>query len=242
MASQRILFQNIARCTGADGSPARYVLETHRHFTPGRHKSAVIPKILKMVDEESPDVCVFVEVDRDSPLVKAMQERYPYSALPTKYRPGQPVRKLPYFDKQCHAIFSKTPFKDTNHYFPRGFKRLLVELQFEDGLKLFVSHFSLRRPVRRRQFSTLAEIAGSHTRTIICGDFNTFAGPVELDPLLKKTGLKLANLPTDLTFPTYAPRQALDLFLHSPDIQLEEFRVLRDVRFSDHLPIAFTFA
>ena len=74
-------------------------------------------------------------------------------------------------------------------------------------------------------------------QVIICGDFNVFKGLSELDHLVAGGNLKIINGPNDKTFPSYKPKNVLDIFICSKNIDVAELRVLTDVKISDHLPV-----
>jgi len=59
--------------------------------------------------------------------------------------------------------------------------------------------------------------------------------------LIYRTGLQNANKEGLPTFPVWQPHRELDFILHSPKIRVENFRVLKKIRLSDHLPIVMDF-
>jgi endonuclease/exonuclease/phosphatase family metal-dependent hydrolase len=100
-----------------------------------------------------------------------------------------------------------------------------------------MTHFSLSKRIRHKQFAELEELIRKRKRVILCGDFNVFSGPEELYHLLGQCNLRIVNQPKDFTFPTCKPRKALDLFLCSHDVRIMDIRVLDTVTASDHLPV-----
>jgi endonuclease/exonuclease/phosphatase family metal-dependent hydrolase len=234
----KILLYNLAYCTGVDGSTHKYISHGLRHFVGSlRRRKTHINDLHTIIEREQPDVCCFVEVDSDSPLIDRLLHKYKYTDISNKYRAGSIFSKAPFYKKKSLCILSKFPFGVQRHYFTHGFKRLLTEAKFHNGFSLFLSHNSLRPWVRKRQFHLISLLAGDGRKKVItCGDYNILAGTHELEPL-RKRGMKLANNPTDFTFPAHRPRKTLDVFLCSDDIRVKRIRALKDVRLSDHLPV-----
>ena len=97
-------------------------------------------------------------------------------------------------------------------------------------------------PSRAAQLADLACLAkNSRKPYLIAGDFNAFAGKVELRDFRADLKLASANHDDLPTFPSRAPRWQLDFILHSPEIRVTHFEVARGVRLSDHLPLICDF-
>ncbi|MDA1208613.1 MAG: hypothetical protein O2904_01105 [bacterium] len=71
---------------------------------------------------------------------------------------------------------------------------------------------------------------------ILTGDFN-ISSLDELDVLTNGSRLRLISNPKQLTFPSCHPRRALDLFLCTPDIEVQDCKVITSLQRSDHLPV-----
>ncbi len=234
----KVLLYNLAYCTGVDGSAKKYVSKGLKFALPMLCKGEDhITALQKMIEREKPDVCCFVEIDSDSPLIDRLLPKYKYSDISNKYRAGSVFSRAPFYKKKSLCILSNMKFSVKRHYFQKGFKRLLTEASFDNGFSVFLSHNSLRRWVRKHQFHLLSLLAGGGRKKVItCGDYNILAGTHELEPFHKE-GMKLANDPKEFTFPTHRPKKTLDVFLHSPDIVVKRIQALKDVRLSDHLPV-----
>ena len=131
--------------------------------------------------------------------------------------------------------------RERTHFLRKGVKRLVMELELEDVV-IFIVHLALGRRTRAAQLADLARLAGNARKPyLIAGDFNAFAGKVELRDFMANLKLASANLSDLPTFPSRAPRWQLDFILHSPAIRVTHFEVARDVRLSDHLPLICDF-
>ena len=82
----------------------------------------------------------------------------------------------------------------------------------------------------------LAELVAGAPRTILMGDLNTTHDSRELRRFHDKCGM-LTPVAAPATFPSWAPRRAIDHILVSPDIVVEKLWTLPHP-VSDHLPIA----
>lgn len=150
--------------------------------------------------------------------------------------------RLPLMRKQANACLSGGPVVyERAHFFRRGVKRLVLELELENVV-IFIVHLGLSRRCRAAQLTDLARLAKQATKPyLIAGDFNAFAGQAELRDFMRFLRLSNANLDNAPTFPSRAPRWQLDFILHSPGIRVTHFEVARGVRFSDHLPLICDF-
>ena len=148
---------------------------------------------------------------------------------------------MPVMKKQGNAFLAKNTIRNERfHYFNRGFKRLVIELEL-DGLTIFLVHLALGFRARHKQLAELYELVknteGPH---IVAGDFNALWGEDEINLFLAATGLVNANLESAPSFPSWAPSRHLDFVLHSPEIRPTRFW-MPDVQLSDHLPLVLDF-
>ena len=163
-----------------------------------------------------------------------------YHHYSVKYGKNSIGRNIPILNKQGNAILTKEKTPDSNfHYFPRGFKKLVIELD-TCGIKLFLVHLALQKSVRRRQLQHLAKLAKSDAPTIIAGDFNTLSGSHELDEFMTELNLVNPNKKNQPTYPAWNPKKQLDYILCSKDIKIKKCKVLK-VKHSDHLPLILDF-
>jgi endonuclease/exonuclease/phosphatase family metal-dependent hydrolase len=106
-------------------------------------------------------------------------------------------------------------------------------------LTLVNVHLALLATVRMKQLRFLAEDLGpARERTIVFGDFNALASSPEVREFCARCGLQAAELSP--TFPSWAPKHAIDLMLYTPDLRLRSARVHPEMA-SDHLPISAHF-
>ena len=150
--------------------------------------------------------------------------------------------RLPLMRKQANACLCGQPvLNQRSHFLRKGVKRLVMEMELED-VSIFIVHLALSRRCREAQLADLARLAQQARKPyLIAGDFNAFAGKVELKEFMKALNLSSANLSDLPTFPSRSPRWQLDFILHSPEIRITHFEVARHIRLSDHLPLICDF-
>ncbi|HLC76216.1 MAG TPA: endonuclease/exonuclease/phosphatase family protein [Candidatus Peribacterales bacterium] len=235
----RILFYNVGYCTGMRGSLADYAMHCLRYvYTPKRVIADVLTMIDRMVDEVQPDLCCFVEVRRVKRFIQRLWE-YPVHTFRNKYGRNSMLGHLPYFRGNLSGYFARKDFPFSAHYLRHGAKKLVYEVRLTEEISLLVAHLSLRRKTRASQLKEIRDIISCRRHVILCGDFNIFNGVDELTDIIVSCRLKIINTLHDLTFPSAHPTRALDLFLCSEDLPIEDLEVL-PVLASDHLPILLT--
>jgi endonuclease/exonuclease/phosphatase family metal-dependent hydrolase len=150
--------------------------------------------------------------------------------------------RLPLMRKQANACISgHSVIRERTHFLRKGVKRLVMELELEEVV-IFIVHLALGRRCREGQLADLAKLAKTARKPyLIAGDFNAFAGKIELQEFMQALHLSSANLANLPTFPSRAPRWQLDFILHSPEIRVTHFEVARHVHLSDHLPLICDF-
>lgn len=210
-------------------------------------------RFIDMIETEQPDVVPLIEIDRGSMrtmtdgqlvhLTRALRARgleY-HGRIYNKYSPESVVAQLPIFRHLGNGVLLKDDLPTTPHYLTTGVKRLVIEVELTTTLTLFIVHLSMTPGTRQDQLTELADLIETTTnRVIIAGDFNLFSGLSELDDLIHQTNL-IIHSPGD-TVPErpidnyLIANRALDLFLCSPSITVNDSRVI-DVQLSDHRPI-----
>ncbi len=236
----KLLIYNIAYGTGSPGSTAGRLLTSHRYlYTKQEH----FDRIVDFISEANPDVIGLLEADSGSfrtgqvhqagKLAKRLNH---FHICDNKYGLTSPGRMIPLLKNQTNAIVTADSNHATQfHYFPRGFKKLIIEITI-NGITLFLVHLSVRKKIRAQQLEFLTTIIPTDRPVIIAGDFNTFGGSSELDNLITACTLynpNAANLPT---YPSWKPKHQLDYLLCSKSLQVSSF-VIPQIEFSDHLPI-----
>ena len=241
----KFLVYNIAYGTGAPRNRLDQVISLPRYLHTGREH---LENVITSIAERAPDVTGLLEVDNGSfrtgycdqaDLIARALHQNVYSAV--KYEPGSLSRKIPILRKQTNIFLSSEKrLPCAFHYLSAGMKRLALEIQV-NGVRFFLLHLSLRRPVRERQLRHLFELLkGVRTPFLIGGDFNAFAGRGELESFMAGLGLRSANERDLPTFPSWRPEKQLDYILYSDGISPVRFEVGRE-RASDHLPVLFEF-
>lgn len=238
----RLLLYNIRYCTGTGGC-------FHLPWS-GYIKSTTenLKNITAFVKSRRPDIVGLIEVDAGSfrsskqnqaeIIAEALGHYHIYES---KYPELSLARLVPVMNKQVNALLTSTVIHNQKvHYFDRGVKRLVIELELEN-LTIFLVHLSLTFRTRHSQMSDLYSIVKEVKKPcIVAGDFNAFRGDRETRLFLAATGLANACPHGRPSYPSWAPRRELDFILHSPEITIQDFQVPA-VTFSDHLPLICDF-
>jgi endonuclease/exonuclease/phosphatase family metal-dependent hydrolase len=205
-------------------------------------------RIIDFIRPLDPDLVGLVEVDggsfrtRNGHQAEIMAGALGhYHSYETKYCDTTRVSSLPVFRNQGNAFLARdTISHERFHYFDKGFKRLVIELELEH-MTVFLVHLALGFRVRHRQLAALsALVRGTKKPHIVAGDFNALWGEDEIDMFLAATGLENANRDSTASFPSWSPSRHLDFVLHSPEIKPTKFW-MPDVQLSDHLPLVLDF-
>ncbi len=207
-----------------------------------------LQEIIKFIDQRNPDVLGLLEVDLGSyrtgkkNQVQTISDKLGhYHAFRSKYGVSSNWNLVPIFNKLGNAFLSKDSFTNQKfHYFNKGMKRLVIELELEN-LTIFLVHLALGSRVRHFQLAELYTLV-KETKgpLIVAGDFNAIWGEQEINLFLAATGLINANTASVPSFPSWAPKRHLDFILHSSDIHPEKFDT-PEIMLSDHLPLIFEF-
>lgn len=214
-----------------------------------RKTSKNLDSLIQFFREQKADVLGLVEIDAGSYRSEHRNQanyiawklgQHPFCR--SKYVQRSWWGRLPLMRKQANAcVCGKPVLNQRTHFLRKGVKRLVMELEL-DEVVIFVVHLALSRKCREAQLADLARLAKTARKPfLIAGDFNAFAGKVELKDFMEDLRLSSANLSDLPTFPSRAPRWQLDFILHSPEIRVTHFEVARHVRLSDHLPLICDF-
>ncbi len=213
-----------------------------------RRTTSHLPQFSRFIAACRPDVVGLVEVDmgsyrtgrRNQAEVLASSLGH-YHAFQIKYAEKGLFQRLPVLNKQANAFLTRDAIQNLNfHYFDRGLKRLVIELEL-DFVDMFLVHLAIGFRTRHRQLADLHDLVRmSGKPCVVAGDFNVFAGEREVRLFLNATGLLSANAGHRPTYPSWAPRREIDFVMYSPSLCLKRFRMPR-VRLSDHLPMLCDF-
>jgi endonuclease/exonuclease/phosphatase family metal-dependent hydrolase len=234
----KILLSNIGYLTDIHGSHAHYVSRFHRYlWTKESIQKKVVNRFKGVIKRENPDLVCFIEIKHDKQIIKFIDEEYSEHVAHSKYSETNFISKLFNFSDKGNGFLSKKAVPYKKHYLANGTKRLIYHLQLPGDVNLIIGHFALVQNTRRKQFKELHAQFGHLPRKIICGDFNTFRGDVEIKDLKKDAQLLSSH--QEFTFPSHDPSKTLDLVLHSEDLDVQT-SVLKD-KVSDHLPVVFEY-
>lgn len=239
------MIYNIAYGTGCPGGFSKQLLTIHRYL---KTSQSHLDRIIKFINEAKVDIVGLVEIDTGSYRTNFINQvetvanhlnHFHFSSV--KYGKRSLGRVLPIMNKQANAILTKKKLpKCKFHFFPSGFKKLILEVNIE-GIRFFLVHLSLQKKVRAQQLDFLTELAKGSSPVIIAGDFNTFQGESEISSFQKVLGLVNPNVEGFATYPSWSPKHQLDFILCSRKIKIKKFSI-PEVHFSDHLPLLLDFS
>ena len=240
----RLLLYNIAYGTGCPGGLAKRLWTVHRYI---RTSQSHLDRIIDFIDGSAADIVALVEVDTGSfrtdyvnQVEKVALHLSKYHTCDVKYGVDSIGRKIPILQNQGNAVLTRRKTaKKHFHFFPFGFKRLIIELNIE-GIRFFLVHLALQKGVREKQLNFLAKLAEGDGPLIVAGDFNTLSGTTEISSFQRKLGLFNPNTEGVCTYPSWSPKKQLDIILCSKEIKILNFEV-PEVRYSDHLPVLMDF-
>lgn len=207
-----------------------------------------LQRITEFIKSQDPDIVGLVEVDTGSIRTRNVNQAEVigralghYSVYQCKYGVTSLNNHLPILRKQGNAFLAAPRVHGERfHYFEKGIKRLIIELELED-CSIFLVHLSLKYRHRHAQLQYLHDLVVAATKpVIIAGDFNTFWGEHEMYLFMKAAKLKSANASGLPSYPSRAPRKELDFVLYGAGINVTHFAIPQ-VRFSDHLPLICDF-
>lgn len=238
----RLLVYNIRYGTGG----RRFLFPWSGYF---RHTADNLGDITRFVGELDPDIVGLLEVDEGS--YRSSRENQAeaiagalghYHTFRCKYGAGSFAHLVPVLNKQGNAFLTRNSIANERfHYFEKGVKRLVIELELDDVV-IFLVHLSLTFRVRHHQLSDLYSLVkGIEKPVIVAGDFNARWGNKEIQLFMAATDLITANTHGAPSFPAWAPRRQLDFVLHSPAIKAQRFW-MPPVTYSDHLPLLLDFS
>ena len=204
--------------------------------------------IIGFIDEIDPDVIGLIEVDsgsyrsgRTCQVEKIAEKLGHFHSYRSKYATDSRWQNIPIYNKQGNAFLAKDTIQnETFHYFERGMKKLVIELELEH-VTFFLVHLALSFKVRQHQILHLYNMIKQTDRPyIVAGDFNAFTGEDEIQLLMSASGLQNADLKMQPSYPSRNPKRHLDFILHSPKINVTDFSMPR-IELSDHLPLVIDF-
>lgn len=244
----RFVLYNIRYATGSGNHHLPfpgygYMRRTHRNL-------AAMIEFFRALD---PDILGLVEVDLGSyrttrrrsmnrnqaeTIADELGHNHVYEC---KYHSSSVQRFMPVLGKQGNAFITRHDIHNEKfHFFTRGVKRLIIELELKD-VRLFLVHLSLGYRDRQQQLRDLEKLLHAPgPPAMVAGDFNTFFGEAELYAFLSNTGLRSANHRAQPTHPSRSPKRELDFIFHDPRIVITHFEIPQ-VSYSDHLPLVCDF-
>jgi endonuclease/exonuclease/phosphatase family metal-dependent hydrolase len=212
------------------------------------HTRDHLDEITEFIRPLDPDVIGLIEVDNGSyrsgsksQTEKMADELGHFHSYCSKYGVTSRWQRIPLYNKQGNAFLAKdTIHGEKFHYFERGMKKLVIELELEH-VTFFLVHLALGYKARQEQILHLFHLVKETNRPyIVAGDFNAFMGENEIQLLLAASGLQNADKDMQPSYPSHKPRKHLDFILHSPEIKVNKFWIPK-VELSDHLPLIVDF-
>lgn len=240
----RLLIYNIRYGVGL-GSSVHWPLPGMGYLVGNQRNLQLITNFIRQQD---PDLVGLVEVDTGSIRTRRINQAETiaraighYSAYQCKYAEGSLNQRLPIVRNQGNAFLAAPRVQGERfHYFEKGIKRLIIELELDD-FAVYLVHLSLKYRHRQAQLRSLHDLVVAAAKpVIIAGDFNTFWGEHEIFLFMKAAGLKSANVHGLPSYPSHAPRKELDFVLYGEGIKVTDFSIPH-VPYSDHLPLICDF-
>lgn len=207
-----------------------------------------IHKIGEFINEYNPDIVGLVEVDLGSFRTKEINQAKLLGEITKnnyvshyKYEENSNYMKIPMLRKQGNAVLTKKEIVNKKfHYLDNGMKKLIIEVDTGEVV-VFIVHLALGGKTRLKQIVQLHSIVKNCQKPfIIAGDFNIFWGNEEIELFLKASELENVNYLNKPTFPSWKPKKELDFILHSKNIKIINYDVIKTT-LSDHLPIIVDF-
>ena len=207
-----------------------------------------IDDIAAFIEPLNPDVIGLIEVDAgtfrsDGNQAEIIAEKLGhYHTWKSKYHERSHLaNRMPMFKMQGNAFLaSDTITNERFHYFSKGVKKLVIELEL-DNFVVFLVHLALGKSARGQQLRDLYDMVKETKKPhIVAGDFNIFWGEEEIAEFLENTGMINADKDKLPSYPSWKPTRHLDFVLHSPDIAITKFW-MPQVIYSDHLPVVCDF-
>ncbi|MDD5192992.1 MAG: hypothetical protein PHF67_00225 [Candidatus Nanoarchaeia archaeon] len=229
----KILLINLGYFSGLNGSLFDYIFKSYRYIFPSRTAiKKIIENLKRIIYLEEPDIICIVEIRKNQ--IKALIDReYNFYDIETKYLPKSMARKIPILKNQSNAFISKKRMNFKKFFIKYGSKKLVYNIELPKKINLIFFHFALGEKTREKQFKDIREMANNREKSIICGDFNTFKGISEINPLIKNSCLELRQ--KNPTFPAFRPKKAFDIFITSKNLKTKSRVINSEV--SDHLPV-----
>src|SRR5690606_24064990 len=207
-----------------------------------------LQRITELIKSQDPDIVALVEVDTGSIRTRSVNQADViaralghYSVYQCKYGTASLNQRLPILRKQGNAFLAAPRVHGERfHYFEKGIKRLIIELELED-CAVFLVHLSLKYRHRHTKLQHLHDLVmASRKPVLIAGDFNTFWGEHEIYLFMKACKLRSANTAGLPSYPSRSPRKELDFVLYGEGIEVTNFYI-PSVGYSDHLPLVCDF-
>ena len=227
---------------GIDTSCFRdYVTRGWRHVLPHEARLKNLQKVADVVSDY--DIVALQEVDGGSMRSGYInQVEYLAHMADFPYWYAQTNRDLGLLAQHGNGLLTRLqPHAVEDHKLPGaipGRGAVVVRMPYAgDELVVVMLHLSLGDRSRRKQLAYVAEQIAHERQVVVMGDLNMEAlGDSPLD------GLDLVPASDSTpTYPAWAPSQALDHILVSPNLVVKDCAVLSN-HISDHLPVAVEIA
>jgi endonuclease/exonuclease/phosphatase family metal-dependent hydrolase len=220
----------------------------------GRDRRYRIERIIRVIEEENPDLICLQEVDRNV-------RRTRFDDQPGRL--AEALHAVSLFQLNVHLkaggygnlILSRWPFRGHHQISlrrarrkPRGAQLVVVETP-EGGLHLVNWHLGLNEKERHWQVDHLLTHRlyreSAHLPTLIIGDTNDWRNTLAAGPFARHGFAHVTGPPSRFrTFPAYLPMGSLDKAYYCGAVRIQHARVVhgplaRDA--SDHLPLVIDF-
>lgn len=208
----------------------------HRHVHCSINvQNKVLNQIKEVIKKENPDICCFVEIEKNSnQMQKLLDGQYNFSDVTTKYGSSW-LNFFPLTKGKSNGFMAKKKIDFKKVYFNKGTKRLIYEIKINQEITLFFAHFSLNKKTRSYQLLQVKKIfEETKGGVIFLGDFNILSGLKELEPLLRQNNLVLLNNKNFPTFTFHKSLLVLDLCICTKDMVADINLKIIPQPYSDH--------
>jgi len=244
----RIINYNLCNCIGKPKKVVGYGMSLPRYIISSKK---TVEGVKNLLSSKKPDIVGFTEIDAGSFRSHFINQidflskglGFNSESYESKYLSPLFYHLIPIIRKQCNALISRFKFKKkAHHYFSRGVKKLVLEVELEKPrLSLYLVHLALTYGARKKQLEELSTILSyNKNKKVVMGDFNLTRGEKELNAFLGKNSLFSASVKgksaNSFTFPSWKPKKQFDFVLVSKGIRVKNHEIIPS-NFSDHLPV-----
>lgn len=238
----KMVFSNAQSAVGATKGNLDYFLKFYRYIFP--HSLEPLNILAQDFNEKQADILLLVEIDGRSFRSPENQVDYLNKFIGYNYSRFVHTTYLQGYANQGYGIISRYPiipdekYKLASYYDKRFLQYFKIESP-EVNISVFLVHLGIFKSERDKQIEQISEILKNYDEPyLIAGDFNFKNKEIEI--FKSKTGL-VDVFSGEKTYPTWKPTEEMDKVFITSGINVSDWEVMQNTRFSDHLPIYLEF-